>query len=85
MLSGRVKTLHPAVHAGILARNLESDEQELADQGLQYIDYVICNLFVFLDSGKLQRELLTARLGIHSRRQFQRSIPQWMKEWTTLT
>ena len=32
MLSGRVKTLHPAVHAGILARNLESDEKDLAEQ-----------------------------------------------------
>ena len=26
MLAGRVKTLHPAVHAGILARDLASDE-----------------------------------------------------------
>ena len=32
MLSGRVKTLHPAVHAGILARDLASDEKDLADQ-----------------------------------------------------
>lgn len=29
MLDGRVKTLHPAVHAGILARNTESDLSDL--------------------------------------------------------
>ena len=33
MLGGRVKTLHPAIHGGILARNLESDEADLAAQG----------------------------------------------------
>lgn len=81
MLSGRVKTLHPAVHAGILARNRQSDEQELAEQGLQYIDYVICNLFVVFGSEKLHRGVLTAGLGIRSRRRYPRSILQWMKEW----
>jgi len=47
MLSGRVKTLHPAVHAGILARNLESDEKDLADQNINKVDYVVCNLYPF--------------------------------------
>ncbi|KAA8577254.1 hypothetical protein EYC84_007236 [Monilinia fructicola] len=32
MLGGRVKTLHPSVHAGILARDLASDEKDLAEQ-----------------------------------------------------
>lgn len=50
MLSGRVKTLHPAVHAGILARNLESDEKDLADQNIQKVDYVVCNLYPFKDT-----------------------------------
>ena len=50
MLSGRVKTLHPAVHAGILARNLESDEKDLADQGIDKVDYVVCNLYPFKDT-----------------------------------
>ncbi|MCJ1309192.1 bifunctional phosphoribosylaminoimidazolecarboxamide formyltransferase/IMP cyclohydrolase [Agyrium rufum] len=50
MLSGRVKTLHPAVHAGILARNLESDEKDLADQNINKIDYVVCNLYPFKDT-----------------------------------
>ncbi|KAI1113658.1 AICARFT/IMPCHase bienzyme [Nemania sp. NC0429] len=50
MLSGRVKTLHPAVHAGILARNLESDEKDLAEQSINKVDYVICNLYPFKDT-----------------------------------
>ena len=50
MLAGRVKTLHPAVHAGILARNLESDEKDLADQNIEKVDYVVCNLYPFKDT-----------------------------------
>lgn len=50
MLAGRVKTLHPAVHAGILARNLASDEKDLADQNISKVDYVICNLYPFKDT-----------------------------------
>jgi phosphoribosylaminoimidazolecarboxamide formyltransferase/IMP cyclohydrolase len=47
MLGGRVKTLHPAVHGGILARNLESDQTDLAAQGYTNIDMVVCNLYPF--------------------------------------
>ncbi|KAK9450576.1 cytidine deaminase-like protein [Limtongia smithiae] len=47
MLAGRVKTLHPAVHAGILARDLAADEAELAEQGIAKVDYVVCNLYPF--------------------------------------
>lgn len=50
MLSGRVKTLHPAVHAGILARNLESDEKDLAEQSISKVDFVVCNLYPFEDT-----------------------------------
>ncbi|PGH15843.1 bifunctional purine biosynthesis protein ADE17 [Polytolypa hystricis UAMH7299] len=50
MLGGRVKTLHPAVHGGILARNIESDEQDLADQKISKVDYVVCNLYPFKDT-----------------------------------
>lgn len=50
MLSGRVKTLHPAVHGGILARDLASDEKDLADQGISKVDYVVCNLYPFKDT-----------------------------------
>ena len=47
MLGGRVKTLHPVVHGGILARDTESDRADLADQGISMIDLVVCNLYPF--------------------------------------
>ena len=47
MLAGRVKTLHPAVHAGILARNVDSDEKDLAEQSISKVDFVVCNLYPF--------------------------------------
>ncbi|TAQ88396.1 hypothetical protein B7494_g3254 [Chlorociboria aeruginascens] len=50
ILAGRVKTLHPAVHAGILARDLASDEKDLAEQNIDKVDYVICNLYPFKDT-----------------------------------
>lgn len=37
MLGGRVKTLHPAVHGGILARKQLSDENDMDAQGFNYI------------------------------------------------
>lgn len=50
MLGGRVKTLHPAVHGGILARDILSDQDDLEKQGMKNIDYVICNLYPFKDT-----------------------------------
>jgi phosphoribosylaminoimidazolecarboxamide formyltransferase / IMP cyclohydrolase len=50
MLGGRVKTLHPVVHGGILARNTESDEKDLAEQHIDKIDYVVCNLYPFQET-----------------------------------
>jgi phosphoribosylaminoimidazolecarboxamide formyltransferase/IMP cyclohydrolase len=48
MLDGRVKTLHPRVHGGILARReIESHRREVEDKGLQYIDLVCVNLYDF--------------------------------------
>ncbi|KAL2351753.1 cytidine deaminase-like protein [Cryomyces antarcticus] len=47
MLGGRVKTLHPAVHAGILARDIASDEEDLASSNIKKVDYVVCNLYDF--------------------------------------
>jgi phosphoribosylaminoimidazolecarboxamide formyltransferase/IMP cyclohydrolase len=48
MLDGRVKTLHPKVHGGILAirSNTEHDRQALA-QGIEFIDLVAVNLYPF--------------------------------------
>ncbi|RKP30667.1 AICARFT/IMPCHase bienzyme [Metschnikowia bicuspidata] len=50
MLGGRVKTLHPAVHGGILARNIEGDEKDLAAQGIEKVDFVVCNLYPFKET-----------------------------------
>jgi phosphoribosylaminoimidazolecarboxamide formyltransferase/IMP cyclohydrolase len=50
MLGGRVKTLHPAIHGGILARDLASDQEDLAAQGIQAIDLVVCNLYPFTET-----------------------------------
>ncbi|KAK2462254.1 hypothetical protein APHAL10511_005750 [Amanita phalloides] len=47
MLGGRVKTLHPAVHGGILARAIPSDENDLKTQGIAPISIVVCNLYPF--------------------------------------
>jgi phosphoribosylaminoimidazolecarboxamide formyltransferase / IMP cyclohydrolase len=47
ILGGRVKTLHPAVHGGLLARPTEGDRQELINLGWDYIDLVAVNLYPF--------------------------------------
>jgi phosphoribosylaminoimidazolecarboxamide formyltransferase/IMP cyclohydrolase len=47
ILGGRVKTLHPAVHGGLLARSTEADLAELKKQGWDYIDLVAVNLYPF--------------------------------------
>ncbi|MET0886716.1 MAG: bifunctional phosphoribosylaminoimidazolecarboxamide formyltransferase/IMP cyclohydrolase, partial [Mycetocola sp.] len=47
-LDGRVKTLHPAVHAGILADlRLEDHEKQLADLGIAPFEVVVVNLYPF--------------------------------------
>lgn len=50
MLGGRVKTLHPAVHGGILARLIASDKADLESQNYEYIQVVVCNLYPFVDT-----------------------------------
>jgi len=51
MMGGRVKTLHPAVHAGILARRgLETDMEALAGHGYGPIDLVVVNLYPFRET-----------------------------------
>lgn len=48
MLGGRVKTLHPRVHGGILARrDLEQDQADLEAQSIGTIDLVVVNLYPF--------------------------------------
>src|SRR5438093_11913310 len=51
MLGGRVKTLHPKVHGGILARReLPSDQADMKAQGIQPIDLVVVNLYPFREA-----------------------------------
>jgi phosphoribosylaminoimidazolecarboxamide formyltransferase/IMP cyclohydrolase len=57
MLGGRVKTLHPRVHAGILARrDDEGDTATLAEHGIEPFDLVCINLYPF--------EEVAARKGV---------------------
>lgn len=50
MLGGRVKTLHPAVHAGILARSTLLDQRDMEKQNFELIQLVVCNLYPFLET-----------------------------------
>jgi phosphoribosylaminoimidazolecarboxamide formyltransferase/IMP cyclohydrolase len=48
ILGGRVKTLHPKIHGGILARpDLDSDRSDLEGQGIDPISLVVVNLYPF--------------------------------------
>jgi phosphoribosylaminoimidazolecarboxamide formyltransferase/IMP cyclohydrolase len=50
-LDGRVKTLHPRVHAGILAdRRLDSHVEQLKELGVEPFDLVVSNLYPFTDT-----------------------------------
>ncbi len=51
MLDGRVKTLHPKIHAGILARiDLPEHQQAIQNAGIPPIDLVIVNLYPFVET-----------------------------------
>ncbi len=51
ILDGRVKTLHPAVHSGLLAvRDNENHQKAMQELGLDYIDLVIVNLYPFKET-----------------------------------
>ncbi|MGJ3508645.1 bifunctional phosphoribosylaminoimidazolecarboxamide formyltransferase/IMP cyclohydrolase [Enemella sp. A6] len=50
-LDGRVKTLHPHVHAGILAdRRLDDHQQQLSDLNITPFDLVVVNLYPFTET-----------------------------------
>jgi phosphoribosylaminoimidazolecarboxamide formyltransferase/IMP cyclohydrolase len=51
MMDGRVKTLHPAIHAGLLARRARSEDMAaLSEQGYAPIDLVAVNLYPFRET-----------------------------------
>jgi len=50
ILDGRVKTLHPLIHGGVLARrDVPEHSQALADHGIVPVDVVVVNLYPFED------------------------------------
>ena len=51
ILGGRVKTLHPAIHGGILARrDNPGDVAQLQKNNIGFIDMVVCNLYPFVSA-----------------------------------
>lgn len=50
ILGGRVKTLHPVVHGGILSRLIPSDQADLKKQNIEMIRIVVCNLYPFVQT-----------------------------------
>ena len=51
MLDGRVRTLHPAIHAGILARRDDPEHmRQLAESKFEPIDMVVSSLYPFSDT-----------------------------------
>jgi phosphoribosylaminoimidazolecarboxamide formyltransferase/IMP cyclohydrolase len=51
MLDGRVKTLHPAIHGGLLARrDRAAHRAALAEHGIGEIDLLVCNLYPFAET-----------------------------------
>lgn len=50
MLGGRVKTLHPAVHAGILSRKTDNDQADMQRLNYDMVSIVVCNLYPFSET-----------------------------------
>jgi phosphoribosylaminoimidazolecarboxamide formyltransferase/IMP cyclohydrolase len=50
ILGGRVKTLHPAIHGGILSRRTPDDQNQLGGLGWGEIDLAVVNLYPFEES-----------------------------------
>jgi len=55
MLGGRVKTLHPKIHGGILADRSKADHlSDIEAQGIDLIDLVVCNLYPFTSDPSIE-------------------------------
>ena len=53
MMDGRVKTLHPKIHGGILARRHRPDDLEaIRSQGVELVDLVVVNLYPFAQAAR---------------------------------
>lgn len=65
ILGGRVKTLHPKVHGGILAiRDNEEHQEQVAENAIEYIDLVAVNLYPFRET--VAKENVTAEEAIEN-------------------
>lgn len=68
MLDGRVKTLHPKIHGGLLALRKNADHQaQVKKHGLEYIDLVVVNLYPFektLNKPKASKEEIIENIDI---------------------
>ncbi len=68
ILDGRVKTLHPKIHGGILAlRDLETQMAELEEHQIEPIDMVVANLYPFLEvirKGEISEQELLENIDI---------------------
>jgi len=63
ILDGRVKTLHPMVHGGILARrDLKNHMSQLKEKGITPIDMVVVNLYPFVQTVSKEKVDLTEAL-----------------------
>src|SRR5688572_10507987 len=50
ILDGRVKTLHPKIHGGMLGRPIPEHQAEMARHGIENIDLVVVNLYPFRET-----------------------------------
>ena len=58
ILDGRVKTLHPSIHGGILANNNNKHKNELSQHNIDSIDLVIVNLYPFIETIREEKTTL---------------------------
>lgn len=67
ILGGRVKTLHPVVHAGILAKENQAHEDTMSEMGLPWFDLVVVNFYPFeqvIDQGGVTRIMAIEQIDI---------------------
>ena len=62
MMGGRVKTLHPLIFGGILAR--DEDSKEVEEHNIGIIDMVICNLYPFREAVSKQVDSESLKEGL---------------------
>jgi len=57
ILGGRVKTLHPAIHAALLAKRIPEHLKQLDEGGIEPIDLLVVNLYPFLEMSLQDKSL----------------------------